>query len=790
MQVVPGTVIGPYEVVAPLGKGGMGEVYLATDHKLHRRVALKILPGEFSSDIQRKQRFLQEAHAASILAHPHISVIHDVGEADGLLYISMEYIEGETLADRLARETIDAVSIANIGAQVADAIDAAHAKGITHRDLKPANIMITSRGHVKVLDFGLAKLHSSDAQSNPAEDATDVKSVVGTLAGTVPYMSPEQALGRPLDHRSDIFSLGVILYEMATRRLPFSGSTTAERIANLAYAQPPSPSQLNADTPSELDRVIRKCLAKDPNDRYQSAHELELDLRNLEHGRLTPGHPHRLRGWIAAALAVAIVITVAAIVMRSKMTERSDVQSLAVLPFVNGTHDPQIEYLSDGMSDALIDNLSQVPKLRVTARSTTYRYKGQSLDIKRIGKDLGVNAILTGNVAQHGDTLEIQAELIRTADDSRIWGSRYDGRASDAASFEQKIAGDVIRAIRGGAAAGQQQAKISRRTTNDPEAYNLYLKGQYARNRATKQSLLEATQLFQQAIDRDPNFALAYVGLADTYLSAQGHLDRVTAEMMPKARAAATKALDLDNTMPEAYASLAWIQFIAWEWDAAEKNFKKSIELNPNYSQVHLRYAAYLTSMSRLPEALQQARLADTLDPLSANINSEAGGIKLVAGHWDEGMADLRHVVEVDPNMSIAHQWLSFGYLRKKQYDLAIDEVKKEIETSGHTTLSVANAAFIFHAAGHKAEAKAAAQEVIHSGAFADDLNMAGAYFSMDDYDTGFQWLERGMFDGNGSMNYITWPPWFDDVHEDPRYLAIVRRLGLKQYNAGEPLKQ
>ena len=790
MQVVPGTVVGAYEVVAPLGKGGMGEVYLATDHKLRRRVALKILPSEFSSDTQRKQRFLQEAHAASILVHPHICVIHDVGEAGGLLYISMEYIEGETLADRLGRETIDPVSIANIGAQVADAIDEAHAKGITHRDLKPANIMITSRGHAKVLDFGLAKLRSSDELGNPAEDTTDVKSMVGTLSGTLPYMSPEQALGHPVDHRSDIFSLGVILYEMATRRLPFSGSTPAERIANIVYAEAPSLSQRNPSTPAELERVIRKCLAKDPDDRYQSAHELELDLRNLEHGRHREGrHPRRWRR-TAAAIASAGIIIVAAVVIRSKLTGHSDVDSLAVLPFVNATHDPQIEYLSDGMSDTLIDNLSQLPKLRVMARSTTYRYKGQSLDVKRIGKDLGVNAILAGSVVEHGNALEIQAELVRTADGSRIWGSRYDGQASDAASFGQQITGDVIRAIRGRLEAGQQQAKISRRTTDDPEAYQLYLKGQYARNRATQQSLLEATQLFQRVIDRDPNFAPAYVGLADTYLSAQGYLDQITAETLPKARAAATKALELDNTMPEAFASLAWIQFNSWEWDEAEKNFRKSIELNPNYAQVHLRYAAYLTTLSRIPEALQQARLAQTLEPQSTSINSEAAGIKLVAGHWDEGMGDLRRVADIDPNMPLAHQWLSFGYLRKKQYDRAIEEAKKEIETSGHTTLSVANAAFIYHAAGRKAEATAAAEEVIRAAAFADELNMACAYISIDDFDTAFRWLDRGMLDRSGSMNYITWPPWFDNIHEDPRYRAILRRLGLRKYNGGEPVGQ
>jgi serine/threonine protein kinase/Tfp pilus assembly protein PilF len=785
VQLSSGTRIGAYDIVELLGAGGMGEVYLAEDRRLRRQVALKILPRELAADAERKRRFLQEAHAASILVHPHICVIYELGESQGLLYISMEHIEGETLSDRLRRGAMSIPEIVKLGTEIADGVDDAHAKGITHRDLKPANIMISARGHVKVLDFGLAKLRS-DASLPDDDESTGFRSVAGTLMGTVPYMSPEQALGRDVGHRSDIFSLGVILYEMVTGRLPFSGATSAERIANIAHVTPESPSKLQPQTPAELERIILKCLEKDPDSRYQSARELEVDLRNVER---RSGQPQRSRvppSWRIAIVVIAAAVTIAvAMFVRSKLTEHRDVESLAVLPFINATQDASNDYLSDGISDTLINNLSQIPNLRVMARSTTFHYKAQTIDPMRVGKELGVSAILAGNVVSRGNLLRIQAELIRSADGSQIWGSQYSGQASDAASFQQRIAADVIRVIRGRLEAGAQQAKISKRGTEDPEAYRLYLKGEYARNRVTNDSLVTAAQLFQQSIDRDPKFALAYVGLADTYLSFESYVDRMSTDSLPRARAAAMKALEIDDTMAEAYASLAMVHFNSWEWEEAEKNFKRSIELNPNYGQANADYATFLVSMSRIPEALEQAKVAQQLEPLSPVINSETAGVKLIAGQVDEGIADLQRILEVEPNMSLAHQWLAFAYLRKKNFDAAIEETQKEIQTSGNTTLAIANSAYIYHAAGRPQEAKMAADEVIRRVVFTPPLDMACAYLAMGDRDAAFQWLERGIIDHSGTMNYITWPPWFDDVQNDPRYAALLKRMRLKKYNRG-----
>ena len=777
-----GTSVLHYDIRSKLGSGGMGEVYLAEDRNLRRLVAFKILAPQFASDPQLKHRFLREAHAASILTHPHISVIHEVGESSGMLYISMEYVEGDTLADRLKRGPMSISDTVEAAIQIADAVDAAHAKGITHRDLKPANIMLTPRGHVKVLDFGLAKLR--EEHDRPGDDqSTGVKSMAGLVLGTVPYMSPEQALGRSIDHRTDIFSLGVILYEMITRRLPFQGATSAEQIANIAHVTPELPSRINTETPAELDRIVRKCLEKDPADRYQSAQGLEDDLRNLL--RNGPAPNKRRVTMIAVAVPLVIVFIGGGFALRSLLIAHTDVDSIAVLPFANGSHDASLDYLCDGISDTLINNLSQITKLRVMARSTTFHYKGAPIDPKKIGKELSVSAILVGNVVERGNTLNMQAELIRTADGSQIWGSQYNGGANDAASFQQRIAADVIRVIRGRLEAGQQQAKISKRGTDDPEAYQLYLKGQYARNRFTRKSLDAATEFFQQAIDRDPKFALAYVGLADTYLSYEGVVDVLAIDAQPKARAAALKALEIDDTIAEAYASLAWVHFNAWEWEEAEKNFKRSIELNPNYGQVHLEYARLLVTTSRIPEAVQQAKMAQDLEPMSTAINSEAAGVKLVGGRLDEGIADLQRILEVDPNMSLAHQWLAFGYLRKNLPEKAIEETRKEIETSADSTLGLANAAYIYHAVGRKEQAKAAAGEVIRRVVFTPTMDMACAYISMDDYDTGFQWLERGIIDHSASMNYITWPPWFDDIYNDPRYASILRRMRLRKYNHG-----
>jgi eukaryotic-like serine/threonine-protein kinase len=764
---VIGTTIRQYKVIRKLGSGGMGDVYLAEDTNLRRPIALKILPEELSSDPQRKRRFLQEAHAASILTHPHICVIHEAGETeDGVLFIAMEYVSGTTLASRINGHPMVADEIANFGAQIADAIDEAHANGIVHRDLKPANIMITLRGHVKVLDFGLAKVREETEVAGGDDVSTGVRSTPGMLLGTLPYMSPEQAMGLPVDHRTDIFSLGVILYEMATGRLPFEGRTPSERITNIARTEPAA---LDRSVPPELEAVIRKCLAKDPNHRFQSAHDIDF---------VHPATSRRAVRYVVATAIILAAIVVAGVVWFLRRTPHGEIESLAVLPFANATNNPDLEYLSDGIADTLINNLSRLPNLRVMARSTTFRYRGQITDPQKIGRDLHVNALLTGEVRPHGNMLDVSTELVRAEDGSQIWGEHYSSPMTDALSLQSRITADASRVIRG-RMSGQQQ--IPKRGTDDNVAYELYLKGRYAWNKQTPESLETAEHLFQQAIDRDPRYALAYVGLADTYLMFVTYSDAPPAKSLPKARAAAMRALEIDDSVAEAYASLAMIQFNYWQWADAERNFRRSIELNPNYATAHDWYSTYLVTRGRTGAALDQIKRAQQLDPLSSIIAADVGAVEALNGNVSTAIAGLEQVVNLDPGLPVAHQWLGYAYSRAGRQKDYVAETEKAVATSQGTSLAYANLAYALKKAGRKADAAAAAQQVLahRNQPEIEPICVAGAYIAIGDNDHAIEWLAKGVDRRMGTMTYITWPPWFDDIKNDPRYKDLLRRMGL-----------
>jgi serine/threonine protein kinase/tetratricopeptide (TPR) repeat protein len=761
--------ISHYRIIRKLGSGGMGDVYLAEDTNLRRPVALKILPQEFSSDSQRKGRFLREAHAASILSHPHICVIYEAGETnDGVLFIAMEYVDGTTLAARIDGHPMPPAEIAAYGAQIADAIDEAHSKGIVHRDLKPANIMITSRGHVKVVDFGLAKVREEVEAVGGDDVSTGVRSTPGLLLGTLPYMSPEQALGRPVDHRTDIFSLGVILYEMAAGRLPFGGTTPSERITNIARGEPAA---LDRTVPPELAAVIRKCLEKDPHQRFQSAHEISFR---------GPALPRRAFRRTSAVLLLLIALIASGLFVFRRRLPRNEIEALAVLPFANATKNPDLEYLSDGIADSLINNLSRLPKLRVMARSTTFRFRGQITDPQTIGHELHVDALLTGEVRPHGNTLDVTAELVRAEDGSQMWGEHYDAPMADAVSLQRRITSDVSQVIR--RKIGGQQQQISKRGTDDSTAYELYLKGRYAWNKQTPESLKTAERLFQQAIDRDPHYALAYVGLADTYLMFVTFSDAPAAESLPKAQAAASRALEIDDSLAEAYASLAMTQFNYWQWAVAEKNFRRSIELNPNYATAHDWYSTYLVTRGRMADALEQIRRAQQLDPLSSIIAADVGAVEAMNGDAATAIAGLEQVVKLDPGLPIAHQWLGYAYYVAGRANDYVAESQKALLPQQPTTLAYANLAFALSKAGRKSEAAAVAGKVLENRNKPGIplMCVAGAYMAVGDHDHAIEWLSKGVDQRMGTMTYITWPPWFDDIKHDPRYEALLRRMNLR----------
>ncbi|MDQ3258323.1 MAG: serine/threonine-protein kinase, partial [Acidobacteriota bacterium] len=511
-----GHTISHYKIISSLGAGGMGEVYLAEDTKLGRKVALKLLPAFFTKDKERLRRFAQEARAASALNHPNVAHIYEIGEADGTSFIALEYVEGETLEAKIGGRPLDAAEMVDIAVQTTDALDAAHTKGIVHRDIKPANIMVTPRGGEKVLDFGIAKVTATQPDS---EASTQLKTSPGVVMGTVPYMSPEQALGRETDHRTDIFSLGAVLYEMATGRQPFSGANAVETIERITHAQPEAISRFNYDIPAEMERIIRKCLEKDRERRYQSAGELLIDLKNLQRDSSVQtvaaerAAPPRQSNWrpVTFALVAAVILAVVSVgvyLLAGRSSKAID--SVAVLPFVNVGADPDTEYLSDGITESLINSLSRLPTLKVMARGTVFRYKGREADAQKVGRELGVGAVLTGRIVQRGDMLIVQADLVNVADGSQLWGERFNRKPTDILAVQEEISQDIANSLRG-RLSGAEQKQLVKRYTEDIEAYQLYLKGRYfLETRRTTTGIMRGIDYFQQAIAKDPAYALAY----------------------------------------------------------------------------------------------------------------------------------------------------------------------------------------------------------------------------------------------------------------------------------------
>ena len=688
MRLSPDTQLGQYRIIEPIGAGGMGEVYRARDTKLDRTVALKILPPELAESEERRTRFLREAKAASAIDHPNVAHIYEIGEADGIHFIAMQYVDGSNLAARVKGDTLNPSDIINIGLQTADALDAAHAKGVVHRDIKPANLVLTGRDQIKVLDFGLAKYAATDEALKDSDAPTEAKTAAGMVMGTVHYMSPEQSLGRDVDGRSDIFSLGIVLYELTTGRLPFSGGSPTETIERITHAQPDAIARFNYEVPPELERIIRRCLEKDPEDRYQTAKDLFIELKHLkrdsESGAVvaTASRPARRMPWTAVAIGALVLVAVAAAIgLFPSSGDSEQIDSLAVLPFENGSADPDAEYFSDGVTESIISSLSRLPNVKVISRNSVFRYKGRTIDAEAVGRELDVEALVLGRIVQRGDELSVSAELVRTRDSRQIWGEQYQRTTADIFDIQENIAREISDALRL-QLTREQEELLTKQFTASSEAYAAYLKGRYHWNRRTEEGLRQAVVDFQEAIREDPGYALAYSGLADSY-SLLGFYYESPRTALPEARAAAERALELDDRLGEAHVSLAWIKtFYDWDFAGAEREFLRGIELNPTYPTAYQWYSNYLVAVGRMDEAIEQIRIGLELDPLSRIINANYGNWLVYAGRHEDARQQFRRTLELDSGWAIGHLWLGQHYMLSGSFNEAIPHLERAAELS------------------------------------------------------------------------------------------------------------
>lgn len=819
MTITPGARLGRYEICSQICVGGMGEVYVAIDTELDRRVAIKILPAALASNRQRLQRFIQEAKTLSALNHPNILTIYEIGSTGASRFIATEFIDGATLRHRIT-ERANLVEILEIGIQVGSALAAAHAAGIIHRDVKPENVMLRRDGIVKVLDFGLAKLVDNESKTVDSEATTRFKTDAGTAVGTAIYMSPEQALGKIVDARTDIFSLGVVLYEMVAGCLPFEGSTSTEVLASILSEKEPQPlARYLRDVPDEFERIVSKTLRKKRDERYQTIKDLLLDLmslkqnmeleRKLEHsvppgiksavdrvaqvGQQTimepadavdeRGRGHPLLNQRNMVIAVWLLVIASGVVAYSYFTrERVDaIYSVAVLPFVNASNNPDAEYLSDGISGTLINSLSQLPQLKVIAQGSTFKYKGKEIDPREVANTLGVQAFVTGRIARFGDNLQISVELVDARNKTLMWGEQYNRKAEDLQAVQGEVARTILEKLRV-KLTGAQEQQVTKRATENPEAYKLFLNGEFYTRKSGQENNRKALEYYTQAIALDPNFAQAYAGVAEVYnlFATFGWLDPKVANA--KAKAAAEKAVELDETLARAHAWVGGIKLDEWDWLGAEREFKRALELNPNFSGAHGLYTFYLTPMGRHTEALAEIKRAQELDPLHIRPKFAEGIILYNARRYDEAIRQLQYVIELQPSLTGVHLCLGTSYAMKGMYAEAIAEYQKENTNEGEITTGVqAYMGYAYAMSGKRDEALAILHKLKSTKEYVSPAELSILYAGLRNKEAAFQSLERAYAAHDLQLQFLKVEPHYDSLRSDPRFTDLMRRVGLPQ---------
>ena len=794
-SAVIGETLGDYRIVRRLGAGGVSEVYLAEDSRLARPVAVKLLAPCWAADHDSLQRFRQEALAASALNHPNILTIYEIDEWHGRDFIVTEFVDGLTLREYLdAKKPPISVSL-EIALQIASALAVAHSANIIHCDIKPENIMVRPDGLVKILDFGIASC------GNPAFATVSghgSRTTQGVVIGTAAYMSPEQARGQTVDGSTDIWSLGVVLYEMITGRLPFSGATHADRIAAILECEPEPLAKARPDAPAELERMISRALAKDRSVRYRDIVAFAEDLRTLRE-ELREGRPRAVRSprrMLAGSAVLLAGFTVALAGYwhsyhgdygdnQSSGVQAETISSLAVLPLVNGGGSSDTEYLADGITDSLINDLSEIPQLRIMSRNSVFPYQGHSIDVRKVGETLRVQAVLTGSLAARGDRIIVSVELADARNSRHIWGDQYERQLVNISGLQHDIARQITERLRL-KLSPEQKNRLARVQTGNPEAYLSYLKGLFYWLKRAPEDFRKSRSYFEQAIEADPGYALAYSGLGNYYgfASAQGLMD--PEEGWPKADAAISKALELDPRLPEARHGRAAIQWIyRRDWAGAETEFRSALQLNANDAEAHMHYASFLLAKGRFDEAISERRDVLTLDPLSTRYITNLGQAYYFARRYNEAIGEYRQALELDPKDPLVHEWLGDAYQRVGDEHGALAEWRTGLTLRGYAAVAK-RISEISGTRGFAAAVRALAQSKLercirqrNRGEFVPAIDYARAYFSLNQTEKGMQWLERAYRERNRFVLFLNTDPFYDPLRGDARFDAIVMSVGV-----------